>query len=75
MSEELKDEALAGAEVAAEAFINQASDAIVKALLAEVAKLIPGSWDDAIIEKQLPGLQAVAKIELLKLAEQISPKV
>lgn len=72
---DVKEEVLAGAEVGAEAFINQSSDAIVSALVDELKKVIPGSWDDALLESYKPGLMATAKVELLKLAEKISGQV
>lgn len=62
-------------EVELEKAIEAKSDAVVNALLAELAKAIPGQLDDVMIEAAKPKLLPVVKAELLKLVEKISKEV
>lgn len=71
----LKEEGVDAAEIAVKAALNEKCDAIVAATLEEVKKMIPGQWDDALLESMKSNIQSVVKAELLKLAEKISPRV
>lgn len=72
---ELGEKIKALIEVELEKLIEAKSDAVVSALLAELAKAIPGKLDDLALEAVKPQLLPVIKAELLKQVEKISEEV
>lgn len=72
---EMKEEALAAAEISLELFVEKAFEPVVDGLLEELKKAIPGQVDDAVIEMVKPSLKPIAKKLLLEQIEKISEKV
>lgn len=73
--EEVKQEVLAGTEVALEAFVEKAYEPVVDGLLNKLKEAIPGTVDDVFINAAAPMLKPIAKQLLLEQIEKISDKV
>lgn len=54
--------------------VDQQAEPLMNALLDQLAKVIPGGIDDAIIAGAKPVILPVVKAELMKLAEKINSK-
>lgn len=67
--------ALPQIEVALEKEIEAKADGIVEMVLNKVEALIPGPWDNMVIDPAKPKLKADVKAYLLAQAEKISDKV
>lgn len=67
--------ALPQIEVALEKEIEAKADGIVEMVLNKVEALIPGPWDNMVIDPARPKLKADVKAYLLAQAEKISDKV
>jgi hypothetical protein len=66
------DAVLPMVEEGVKALIKKESAHVVDMLLDEAKKLIPGAWDDLLIEKNKAKIEALVEARLLALAEQIS---
>lgn len=62
-------------EVALEKEIEAKADGIVEMVLTKIEALIPGPWDNMVIDPAKPKLKADVKAYLLAQAEKISEKV
>lgn len=71
---DLKENALAGIEIALEKAIEAKSDEVVEQIILKIEEKTPG-WLDALIEGKKEEIKVAIKAELLKLAEKISDKV
>lgn len=75
MDEKIVEEVKAALEVSLEQVVEKAADPIIDLLLKEVALLIPGGVDDAIIAAMAPQIKKLAKELVLAEIEKISAKV
>jgi len=72
MTSETGKKILAAVEAEVKALIEANCTAVVDAAITALEKVIPGSWDNAILEGAKPQIEASVKAALLKLADGIS---
>lgn len=71
----MKDDVLAGAEKALEAFVEQSYEAIAEELVLKIKELVPGDKFDGIVDLIAVPMKPAIKELLLAQIEKISTKV